>query len=274
MRELQPDLVNDEVFEACMRAPGEPLVLRGAIEHWPAARKWSLQHFSDGYGDAPIELADCLLRPQVRTVVSLREYLEYVQRPEGTALAKLAADNELKSAFYAYGCKPFGLFPELRKDFQMPAYAHNWCDMLPADLRENVYPHGEPWLLFSGKGARSMLHRDDGHTIAWFAQIEGEKSFVVHPHAELPFMYQGRVDPNDIDLAQFPDYARAHATRFTVGPGDLVFLPPDWYHYVRTESPSITLTGNLVNHTNFGDYVQFAYGKGLESALGAMPSRP
>ncbi|CAN0492976.1 unnamed protein product, partial [Phaeothamnion confervicola] len=173
-----------------------PFVIRGGCLSWPCKERWSFQGFTQAYGDVPIKIADCLLRPKVNIDVPLREYLEYVQRPEGTRLQQIVVDEKLEAPLYAYGCKPFKLIPELREDFRLPDYCHDWCEDLDAATREAIYPNGEPWLLMSGKGARSRLHRDNGATIAWFAQLQGHKLFIVHPPSEGPFMYDGEVDPS------------------------------------------------------------------------------
>jgi hypothetical protein len=191
-----------------------------------------------------------------------------VQRPAGTRLQEIAVRRQLKAPLYAYGCKPFAAHPELRDDFRLPEWAQDdWCRHLA--WRGRVYPHGQPWLLFSGAGARSRLHRDQGATMAWFAQLHGQKDFILHSPEDRPYLSDGQVDPRQPD--GFPLYAKSHPVKLTLGPGELLFLPPDWYHDVVTQSPSITLTGNLVNHLNFGDYLKFAYGDGLDEVLAALP---
>ena len=264
--------ISESYFNECMRAPGQPLILRGGAAHWPCASLWTFAYFEELYGGEPLPVMDCLRRPTQVVETTVREYLTYCQRPEGTKLHELAVKHKLAAPFYAYGCRPFDVHPELKAHFQLPAYAHDWCQDMPLEMRQNFYPYGQVWLLFSGVGARSVLHRDDGSTIAWFAQLRGHKNFIVHPKSEGPMMYDGLVDPTRPDLTRFPDYAKSKPVKFTIHPGDLLYLPPDWYHYVRTESPSITLTGNLVNQVNLGDYLRWAFKEQLPRFLSLLPT--
>jgi oxalate decarboxylase/phosphoglucose isomerase-like protein (cupin superfamily) len=142
---------------------------------------------------------------------------------------------------------------------------------LVTSTRRSIYPFGLDWLLFSGPGAVSKLHRDDGSTIAWFAQIQGTKRFVVHSEVDRPYLYAGHVDPMAPNWSEFPDYAQARPVEIVLHPGDLLYLPPNWYHHVVTESPSITVTGNVVNEVNLGDYLRYAYGDRLTEVLALLP---
>src|SRR4029078_12575146 len=36
--------------------PLKPVVITGALEHWPARRKWTFDFFGDRYGDLPLEV--------------------------------------------------------------------------------------------------------------------------------------------------------------------------------------------------------------------------
>lgn len=49
-----------------------------------------------------------------------------------------------------------------------------------------------------------------------------------------------RVDPRHIDLHNLPDAARAWALTATLQPGDALFIPAGWFHYVETVADSHT----------------------------------
>ena len=49
------------------------------------------------------------------------------------------------------------------------------------------------------------------------------------------------VDIGEPDLKQYPDLAKAQALEAVLEPGDVLFIPIFWYHYVETRSTSISV---------------------------------
>jgi hypothetical protein len=247
------------------------VVVHGVVEKWRAFKQWDWEYLDTTYGNDKVVVADCLINPSIGVRTTLAEYVRYILHPEHHALEVLRRERKLATPFYAYGYKPFHDHPELTNDYALPAYAADWCAHLPKELREAVYPHGQDWLLLAPPGARSRTHQDDGATIAWFAQISGRKSFVLYPPEDEPFLYGGAVDPFTSDRSAFPEYAKARPLGHNLYPGELLFLPPNWYHCVVSQTPSMTVTGNIVTHVNFGAYVRFAYRERVPQFLSRMP---
>ena len=48
-----------------------------------------------------------------------------------------------------------------------------------------------------------------------------------HPSAR-----HSQVDYTDPDLEQFPDFAKANANEVIMQPGDVLYLPTNWFHYI------------------------------------------
>ena len=55
-----------------------------------------------------------------------------------------------------------------------------------------------------------------------------------------------QVDGSAIDITRFPALQQANLIECTIGPGDLLFLPIGWWHYVEGLEASVTMT-----YTNF-----------------------
>ncbi len=51
----------------------------------------------------------------------------------------------------------------------------------------------------------------------------------------------------------------------------MLFLPPNWWHCVITLEKSITLSYNIVNHINLGDYLRGLFGHELPGRLSRFP---
>ena len=54
--------------------------------------------------------------------------------------------------------------------------------------------------------------------------------------------YYSAVDPEHVDLARYPAFAGATVLDIEVEPGDLLFLPVGWWHWVRALDVSISAT--------------------------------
>src|SRR4029077_1058107 len=63
-------------------------------------------------------------------------------------------------------------------------------------------------------------------------------------HLVYPFVdniVNSRVDPEHLDPERFPRFGSASVLDCVVGPGDVLFIPRGWWHYLRSESPSISI---------------------------------
>jgi hypothetical protein len=90
-------------------------------------------------------------------------------------------------------------------------------------------------------------------------QIYGRKQYFVYPPDQTPYMYPVENDPNisqinsvvTPDLEKFPLFPKARGTNFTLDAGELLFVPSGWWHTVRMLTPSITLSVNSANRSNW-----------------------
>src|SRR5581483_9132798 len=80
-----------------------------------------------------------------------------------------------------------------------------------------------------------------------------------------PYLYPGagsaknKSRVNDIehpDLEQFPLFAKATPIRCSLHPGETLFVPAGWWHTARMLSPSITISANTANATNWAQFTQ------------------
>jgi len=103
-------------------------------------------------------------------------------------------------------------------------------------------------LWVGSKGTCSGLHSDLKDN--FFVQIKGNKLIYLAPFEDSPYLYpcvdnivNSPVDLEWVDYLQFPKVAQARIVTATMCPGDLIFIPKGWWHYLKSESASIS-----VNH--------------------------
>lgn len=113
-------------------------------------------------------------------------------------------------------------------------------------------PAGAPWrrsrLWVSPTGAITPLHHEVTHNL--LAQLEGDKEvtlyapwtrLAMYPHPPWSGMpHTSQVAAHAPDHERHPLFAWAQPHRARLGPGDVLYVPAGWWHWVRTLSPSLS----------------------------------
>jgi predicted 2-oxoglutarate/Fe(II)-dependent dioxygenase YbiX len=227
-RHLPADDFFDRYFSA-----NRPVVLRGAFSSSHAVTHWSPDYFAANYPDVPIDIT--AERRSVRDYERrFRETVRTVPFGEFAARLSQAAGND----FYLVARNNFFDNPglrHLRDHLTPPAEIINDQDRSPGSAK----------LWMGPEGTVTPLHFDE-HSIL-FAQIYGRKYFKLVPSADYRLIYPrdryySFVDPESVDLDCYPLFARACVMDVVLDPGDSLFLPAGWWHWVRSLSPSISAT--------------------------------
>jgi hypothetical protein len=103
----------------------------------------------------------------------------------------------------------------------------------------------------SEDGAFPVLHYDGLASHGFLMQICGRKKFILYApeHERTPDQLNvSRIgDIEHPDLNQFPLFAKAEPTTFTLEPGESLFIPGKWWHTIKMLTPSISISMNIVN---------------------------
>jgi hypothetical protein len=252
--------ITREQFERDVVTAARPVVLRGLVADWPAAKLGA------------------------QSPEAICRYL--IERDTGAPIdAIMLAPEENGRIFYNAAMDGFNflrnklplshIIEQIARYSQFavaPAVAAQSAPMracLPRVLDENRMPlldAVEPriWL---GNAITVPAHFDDANNIA--CVVAGRRRFTLFAPEQIANLYIGPFDfaPTGapISLVDFaaPDFARfprfrtalAHAVTAELGPGDAIFIPPLWWHHVR----SLDVCNILVNYwwggshgTNFG----------------------
>ena len=115
-------------------------------------------------------------------------------------------------------------------------------------------------LFIGGKGAGfPELHYDGFHTHTFSNQIYGKKEFILFSPTQTPFLYPRKNFPNvsrisnieRTDDPAFPLFSKANPNKCFLEPGDTLFIPCGWWHTTRILSPSISVSVNIANRSNW-----------------------
>jgi len=214
-------------------APGRPVVIERAIDHWPALKRWTPDYLRRKVGDAPVEFQ-----------------------------AGRAANSDFEIDAYSHKKElPFGAYLDLIAAGGNDAYvtannsAANRAALAPLERdlgfleKYLTRDHGMMWI--GPAGTFTPLHFDLTNNL--IAQIVGRKRVVLLPPSESARLHHGRhvfSAVRDLEdearLALYPSAREARCFVVELGPGDILYSPIGWWHQVRSLEFSVTVT-----YTNF-----------------------
>ena len=227
-----------------------PVVLKGGIDYWPAMsnRRWTpeyIQHVA-GCRTVPIEIGSQYTDENwTQSLMSINSFIDtYISNQPSTP-------NIAAGVGYLAQHQLFDQIPELRRDISIPAYC---CVGESDDVDINAW--------FGPAGTISPLHTDPKHNI--LAQVVGRKYIRLYADkfTDLVYPHQGilsntsQVDIEDPDLEKFPRFKEAPYMDCILEPGEMLYIPPKCWHYVRSLSISFSVSFWWEWPTFRADYVE------------------
>ncbi|KAM4656819.1 bifunctional peptidase and arginyl-hydroxylase JMJD5 [Amazona ochrocephala] len=210
--------------------PQKPVVLEGIMDHWPCMRKWSVDYFRQvaGCRTVPVELG---------TRYTDEEWSQKLMTV-GDFISQYIVNE--KSVGYLAQHQLFDQIPELREDISIPDYC---C------LGEGEEEHITINAWFGPEGTISPLHQDPQQN--FLAQVFGRKyirlyspqdSENLYPHESQILHNTSQVDVEDPDLVKFPNFRKAVFQSCILMPGQVLFIPVKYWHYVRSLDVSFSVS--------------------------------
>jgi hypothetical protein len=199
-----------------------PYLFRGAAKDWRCVREWSVRRFGERFGADRVRLMD-------------DDDFRRGTTGEGgeLTLAEFAARVAAGGKEYIR-CAPLEAgHPDLREALDLP-----WLE------RHCGPEHAGPLQFFmGGQGTRTPLHAEFCGNV--MVQVQGRKRWLLYepgtllfldPAARrLPYFYSD-ADPYAPEKAAAPLFARADRWEATVEAGDVLWVPPFWWHDVTNLS--------------------------------------
>lgn len=248
-----------EEFSGRYMYANKPVIFTDALGPWRALSRWTPNFFQSEFGDMTFSIAEG------------RKSSSYSEKTNGMVQYTMAhfIDRVLESsddspAPYFRNQSLSGMFPSLKADVEpAPEYFFpNWLldQYTIKRFHAALHHYGILELFIGGRGGTfPVLHYDHGGLHAFLMQIYGRKRYVLYPPDQTPYMYPTKEKPNlsmvnsvfEPDLNRFPLFAKAVPTTFELAAGEMMFLPSGWWHTVKMLTPSITLSLNMINHSNW-----------------------
>jgi len=200
----------------------KPLIIEGGTADWPAA-SWNLQNIVQDIPDQQVQVRNNrsgrLFDPENmahdKTQMSLHEFVDTIRQGKNETPLYMAQTN-----FAGLVQNPLDFikrYPYLRR-----------MDYL---LQSNLWI-GTP-------GLATPAHYDFAHN--FYHQISGHKHITLFAPEDTCFLYPNPaiplvslVDVASPDVERFPEFKLSNPISFVVGPGESVFIPAGWWHYIAS----------------------------------------
>ncbi|KAI1386304.1 Clavaminate synthase-like protein [Hypoxylon trugodes] len=278
--------VSMEEFQAHMDNPQdsnlgpEPLVIRGAIDNWPAltTNPWNkpsylLSRTFDGRRLVPIEIGRSYVdegwgQKIVAFGEFLREYIDPSLKGQGSFGEETTVASENEPIAYLAQHPLFTQLPALRNDILIPDYCYTAPPPHPTDPGIDQPELDEPLLnaWFGPPGTITPLHNDPYHNI--LTQVVGRKYLRLYSPLDTERM-RARGKENGVEMGNTSlmdvgvvegwdampeseedqpseeDFAAFEKVPFLdciLEPGDALYIPIGWWHYVRGLSVSFSVS--------------------------------
>ncbi|XP_051157041.1 bifunctional peptidase and arginyl-hydroxylase JMJD5-like isoform X2 [Leptopilina boulardi] len=222
-----------ELFYKNIFQPKVPAIIKGSMKHWKSLELWKdIEYLKRvaGTRTVPIEVGSKYTEDDwAQQLITFSEYLETHISSKCTKIGYLA-QHQL-----------FQQIPELKEDFSVP----DFCSF--SDIDDESLPDINAW--FGPAGTVSPLHYDPKNNL--LCQVFGYKRIILYKPEDSEYLYPyesrllsntAQVDPYQPDYEKWPKFKSAEGFFCYLKPGEMLFIPPQWWHHVVSLSPSFSIS--------------------------------
>ncbi|KAF8821196.1 histone lysine demethylase JMJD6a [Cardiosporidium cionae] len=244
---LDRSLSTVEEFYSLYEKAGIPVILRGWIDDWPAFSEWTLEKLEKNYKRSSFKVGEDDDGHRIKMRMKyFMDYLRHQQDDSPLYLFESAVEERISTS-------------KLLKDWQVP-------DVFPFDLHGLLGEEMRPpyrWFCIGPKRSGSSIHIDPMGTSAWNALIQGYKWWVMCPSGTDKTIVKGKhlwkEGEADEAIVWFDKilprikatYPQVKFLEVVQKAGEVIFVPPGWWHAVLNLNDSISCTQNFVSPANF-----------------------
>jgi lysine-specific demethylase 8 len=237
--------LDSKIFKDKYFNKNRPVLIKGLAKNWGATKKWNFDFLLNLKEDKDIYLlSDNFIQDDIRYKKS--SFKEYVQKLKESELQNKTTKDYLTTLDI------FNYFPHLLSDIDFSLFEKH------TDTNEVT-----AWI--GPSGTISGFHADTANNM--YAQIKGKKMFIICSTEFNKNMYPSdkhiyeatasQVDINNFDAEKFPKFKNIDFNIVILEPGDVLYLPQRWWHYVQSLDTSISISN--FGYTKYQSYTLKLY---------------
>lgn len=222
-------LLTKDFFNENYGFAGLPVLFTQAFRDLPIREKWTAAYLTDALPDQ--EIVEDTTHHGPKKWQSLEDYL-----------------RDASAGYYFRTSKH--CTNALAGDFATPSQFDCWY----AGTKVGNPRTRLSWLYVGKQGSLSETHRDIWWTSAWNYLVSGLKLWFIYPPVYNEFIKDQPEKFSIQSLLDAPEQVASRQLRPLIcvqRPGDLIFIPGNYYHGVCNLEDSVSLTENFVNETNY-----------------------
>lgn len=203
-----------------------PVLLQGLASEWALIQHWNLEFFRHRYGDKEFVVNKYIKNREVERMMRMEDYIDYIQN--------VIDDNP----WYLRNWNFAVTNPELLSYYETPKQFNCLLSYISADIIAPL-----KWILIGPVNSFTAFHQDVFMTHSWNVLLYGQKQWLFAEPANRS------IEPN---LSANETCNKYFAIQ---NPGDVIFTPSGWFHFVKNKKTSIALTENYVDTSNLNDFL-------------------
>uniref|UniRef100_A0A672Y9Q8 Lysine-specific demethylase 8 n=1 Tax=Sphaeramia orbicularis TaxID=375764 RepID=A0A672Y9Q8_9TELE len=209
-----------ESFKSDYLLPLRPVILEATADHWPAFNEhpWSVEYLRSvaGCRTVPVEVGSRYTDEEwSQTLLTVNEFIDqYVLNrvSDGAKAVGYLAQHQL-----------FDQIPELKEDIRIPDY----CCLGDGDEDDITVNQNFLVQVVGSKYIRLYSPEDTDK---------------LYPHQSSLLHNTSQVEVENPDTERFPEFARAPYLECVLQPGDVLFIPVQHWHYIRSLELSFSVS--------------------------------
>ncbi|XP_041055997.1 HSPB1-associated protein 1 homolog isoform X2 [Carcharodon carcharias] len=237
---------NPEEVRVIVASLQQPAVFLNMVSDWPAL-KWNVEYLSHVLNGKPLKFR--IGERNMTKVPQFETHCEYVQATLQEFLVWLHGGSDVSAGLFA-------AFPRSRywayADYKYIAMtfeekAEVFQDIIWSDFGFPGRDGRDSTLWIGSEAANTPCHLDS-YGCNLVLQVQGRKRWHLFPPEDTSFLYPSRIPYEESsifssvnvvnpDLERFPRFRGARPHVVTLHPGEVLFVPKHWWHYVESLDP-------------------------------------
>lgn len=225
---------------------GRPVIITGIIDNWPALEHWDFKFFKKKFPthNVVVERSHVDPVPTDPTLYLKNRYYETHQLGE---VISIMQEKEGDSGLYVTYANIFQGCPELLDYVQPLNKNFGFPKWYGSKLRDFLSLRPGFWLGPAGSNSPTHFDRQENLNV----QICGHKKWTLFSPTQSKNLYFAKkhslgvifspIDINNPDLETFPLFKNAECVEAILKPGEVIYIPPGWWHQVQSLDETITL---------------------------------
>jgi hypothetical protein len=218
-----------DAFRQRYGKPRKPVVLKQLTEDWPARKKWTFDYLKQVAGDTVVPLyggRQEKARNYQYAHADSMPLKDYIERLE-------AGQTDLR----VFSFNILSAMPSLARDFSFPDIGLRLFDRVA-------------FLFAGGRGAKVQMHFDIDVPELLLCHFGGTKRVLLFPPEQTRYLYRvpfsfsslREVDYDCPDYERFPALKRLKGYEAELHHGDVLYIPPGYWHYIVYEEPGFSMS--------------------------------